>query len=323
MSIRFSLSFSCLLGIGLCFIASSIGCGGGGGLSPKPMVTNSSIAFVSTRDGAPEIYVMNPDGSQQTRVTTGIGTANNPSQSRDGRIVFNSTRDGNSEIYVVNRDGSGLQRLTNDGTTEAFEDVTPVFSPDGKTIAWASTRDNVDNATNIWLMDSDGKNQRQFVFNVTQTNGFATKGSDEPAWTSDGKRLAYVVIPKTDSPRASNAIQLKTLATGAVTTPDYSFGSGAHLRFNNDGKVIYSNSFSRTNGTFLSTYDFGSGAKAQVPVPQGAGTFNLSPDYSPNGQSIVYHVITDGQPAQIYRANAIGSDAAVLTTQGENYSPDW
>lgn len=324
MPFRFSLSTSYLWSIGFCLLASSAGCGGGSGLSPQPTNVSSSIAFISTRDGAPEIYTMNPDGSQQTRVTTGIGNANNPSQSRDGRIAFESNRDGNSEIYVVNRDGSGLQRLTNDMGAETFDDVQPAFSPDGKTIAWASTNGNSKNhTTNIWLMNSDGKNKRQFVFNTTPTNGLATIGSRDPAWTPDSKKLAYIVIPQTSSPLANNAIQLKTLATGEVTDPNYSFGSGSHLRFNNGRKIIYSSPFSRTNGAFLSTYDFNSGAMTQVPVPQNAETFNRSPDYSPEGQSIVWDAIIDKKPAQIYRANADGSVVTALTTQGENYSPDW
>ncbi len=75
------------------------------------------IAFTSGRDGNPEIYVMNADGSGQTNIT------NNPAQdsiqgdfswSPDGtKILFHTDRDGNVEVYVTDADGSNVVNLTN------------------------------------------------------------------------------------------------------------------------------------------------------------------------------------------------------------------
>ena len=62
----------------------------------------SKIAFISSRDGAFEIYVMNADGSGQTRLTNGLADNAWPSWSPDGpKIAFFSNRDGNYEIYVM------------------------------------------------------------------------------------------------------------------------------------------------------------------------------------------------------------------------------
>jgi Tol biopolymer transport system component len=58
-----------------------------------------------------DVYVMNPDGSGQQRLTRGGGSR--PQWSPDGRkIAFVSLRDGNNEIYVVNADGSGRRNVT-------------------------------------------------------------------------------------------------------------------------------------------------------------------------------------------------------------------
>ncbi|MGI8404868.1 MAG: TolB family protein [Thermomicrobiales bacterium] len=74
---------------------------------------NGKIAFVSTRDGNDEIYAMNADGTNQTRLTTNLATDKDPSWSPDGtRLAFTSSRDGNNEIYVMHADGSNAQRLT-------------------------------------------------------------------------------------------------------------------------------------------------------------------------------------------------------------------
>ena len=66
------------------------------------------IAFVSAPDRSQEIYVMNADGSPQTRLTNNLADDYSPAWSPDGRqIAFISDRDGNNEIYVMNADGSG------------------------------------------------------------------------------------------------------------------------------------------------------------------------------------------------------------------------
>jgi Tol biopolymer transport system component/protocatechuate 3,4-dioxygenase beta subunit len=88
------------------------------------------IAFFSFRDaygttdpGNSEIYVMNSDGSSQTRITYNPtidtnrpGADEDPTWSPDGRqIAFRSYRDGGIDIYVMNADGSGVTRLTFEG----------------------------------------------------------------------------------------------------------------------------------------------------------------------------------------------------------------
>ena len=71
------------------------------------------IAFGSERDGNLEIYVMNADGSNQTRLTHDANPDNSPTLSPDGsKIAFESERDGNREIYAMDADGSNQTRLT-------------------------------------------------------------------------------------------------------------------------------------------------------------------------------------------------------------------
>src|SRR5256714_15455441 len=55
----------------------------------------SRIAFVSYRDGNSEIYIMNADGSEPTRLTDNPASDVGPRLSPDGeRIAFTSNRDG-------------------------------------------------------------------------------------------------------------------------------------------------------------------------------------------------------------------------------------
>ena len=124
-------------------------------------------------DGLPSeaIYVMNRDGSDPRPIGAGAG----PRWSPDGkRIVFISARDGdpndqhyNREIYVMNADGSGVQRLTYNRSGDAG----PVWSPDGKQIAFHSDRDAESRNRNwgpnleIYVMNADGSQTRRLTFN--------------------------------------------------------------------------------------------------------------------------------------------------------------
>ncbi len=90
------------------------------------------------------------------------------------RIAFCSNRDGNFEIYVMNADGSAPLRLTNDPA----EDTSPVWSPDGRRIAF-ERRDERHCNESIWVMDEDGGNLARLA------TGW------DPAWSPDGSRIAW------------------------------------------------------------------------------------------------------------------------------------
>lgn len=78
------------------------------------------IAFTSARDGNNEIYVMNADGTGQTRLT------NDPAEDNQAvfvgdRIAFVSLRAGNPEIFLMNADGTGQTNITCNPARDAFE----------------------------------------------------------------------------------------------------------------------------------------------------------------------------------------------------------
>ncbi len=76
------------------------------------------MAFVSTRDGDKEIYVMNADGSGQMRLTADPGNDDSPFWSPDGsKIVFRSDRlrdccDPTSQVWMMSADGTGVANLS-------------------------------------------------------------------------------------------------------------------------------------------------------------------------------------------------------------------
>ena len=177
-------------------------------LATDPAISpdGSRVAYVSTRDGNPEIYVMDADGTNLQRVTNDPQADGRPVFTPDGAgLVFQSQRTVNGkpflQIYSVALDGSGLKALTTDSLNQ-----TPTVSPDGGTIAFASTRNkNAD----IWLMSRDGSNQRNFTKSPQQTES-------EPHFLRDGS-LAYVVERRDQTNRTVRQVMKVNLATGAST----------------------------------------------------------------------------------------------------------
>ncbi len=161
----------------------------------------SRIAFVSLRDGNPEIYVMDADGTNPTRITNDPQPDGRPVFTADGAgLVFQSQRAGKIGVYAAAVDGSGLRPLAADSTSQ-----TPTVSPDGGTVAYASVRNkNYD----IWLMGKDGAQQRAF----TKT---ADRNEMEPRFLRDGS-LAFLV-ERRESGRTVRQVVKADLATGVVT----------------------------------------------------------------------------------------------------------
>ncbi len=94
--------------------------------SPAWSPNGTTILFISGRDGSGDLYRMNPDGSNQVRVTTGYGHVLDPAWSPDSQqILFSSDVEGNFDIYSALANGRNVQRLT----THAAHDTAPAWSP--------------------------------------------------------------------------------------------------------------------------------------------------------------------------------------------------
>ena len=75
----------------------------------------TKLAFTSNRDGNPEIYLMNKDGSGLRRVTNNPAIDVSPTWSPTGtQLAWVSDRTGNPKIYIMNADGTGQRTLVGD-----------------------------------------------------------------------------------------------------------------------------------------------------------------------------------------------------------------
>jgi TolB protein len=151
------------------------------------------IAFMSGRDGNPEIYAMNVDGSNLRRLTNNQAGDSSPTWSPSGsQIAFTSDRTGKAQIYVMNSsDGSGVRRLT---VNESEADRPTWSPPPFNEIAYAaSTGPGYD----IKVLEVSTGQIRALTFG---------EGSNEgPAWAPGGRHLAFT------STRAGGRTQVFTI----------------------------------------------------------------------------------------------------------------
>ena len=139
------------------------------------------------------ITVMDTDGNNK-RLLTDEGA--HASWSPDGkRIAFVSGRNEKvSHIFVMDADGQNQIELTHDFVHKRL----PSWSPDGKRIAYVG--DNV-----IWVVDSDGANQRQLTNIITE---------EHPTWSPDSESIAFHSFKRDRGIR----IYMVDVTNGAVAT---------------------------------------------------------------------------------------------------------
>lgn len=286
--------------------------------SPAAVDPGSVSVFGEMKDikAGPVRPVGDTNVQQHTYVEQGYDA--DPSVDPTGAwLLFASTRDSDhANLYMQKVDGTAVVQLT----SEAADDASPVFSPDGKQIAFASTR-----AGNwqIFTMDVSGKNVTQITTGPMQ--------AIHPTWSPDGSRLAYCCLGSRSQQWELWTINLQSnekRMIGYGLFPSWSPGRDLD-------RIAFQKPRQRGSHWFsLWTVELVNGeATHPTEVVTSTNAAILSPTWNPDGTRLAFATVM--QPAQnigprakgrtdIWIVNADGTDRQRLTDgTGTNLMPFW
>jgi len=156
-----------------------------------------------------EIFSMNADGGDVRQHTRCKAVCTYGSFSPDGtKVLYRKVIrapgfdwelgniEKNSEIFVADIDGGNETNLSNNAAFDGW----PVYSPDGKHIAFASNRSGPARTGQIWLMNSDGGDLRQ----LSQ----GPWSHAQPAWSSDGQSIYAYQLSETEDAEFGSIVRI-------------------------------------------------------------------------------------------------------------------
>jgi len=281
----------------LTFTPSTTPAGGGGG----------KIAFASDRNGLPQIFTMNSDGSNPVQITTFTDGACQPDWSPDGsKIVFISPCKERKDIYK----GSGLFIAEADGTgvtpliSVPGGDYEPDWSPDGNRIAFTSLRDGI---SHIYLYDIQA--------NTATLLSAPTSNDRRPDWSPDGSKIVFETTRLGNSQvwvmndTGKGAREFANLNNGASYMPTWS-PSGQFISF-----------VQGTDQPWLTSREYGNSSAPEIKLQDLRSIWN--PQYSPDNFWFVFEYIQEGN-LDIYRMSSNGAMLTRLTEEeGADFNPAW
>jgi TolB protein len=306
---------------------------------PSAAGASGAVVFSSTRDGEPDIYAVNSDGTGLTQLTNDAGEDYSPIPSPDGQHILFYADD---VPTVINADGTGRHALrdcslepggwspdsrhfvcsayeegllildTVDGTVKPLADSgsKPVWSPDGRNVAFVDEN-------RLFIVPAAGGTRRRL--GILRVGEFAA-----PAWSPDSQRVAYI------SP--GNGLDVYTLWTIRADgsggrrvaqrvgedSPRWS-PDGSRIAFlrwlPHEGKAVYT---IRNDGTGVHRV-----------TSDRTGEYASAPAWSADGRLVLYSRarFRGAEEADIYAVRPGGRGGRALThpfpTGGTNSYPQW
>ena len=270
---------------------------------PKAPST-AKIMFGAYRGENRELYLMNPDGSEQVNITNNRADDISGTWSPTGeQILFASDRDQGEgwDLYLMDADGKNVQPVFE----KPEERRHPEWSPDGKQIAYTRT---VGGVGYVYIATSDGKNEERF----------AIGGS--PAWSPDGNELAFVVRV---APERLNIyiLNVRTRKQKHFFPPD-DISTAREPAWSPDGAKLafmWHQKRPQDEGEIYTLNRDGTSLQELVNHPEQGVT---APVWDPGGKGLVYSQDIGKRETHVFKIMLAGGPWERLTDVGFWNSPD-
>lgn len=272
-----------------------------------PGVGSTQIAFISSRTGNKELWVMDYDGANQHPLTRLGSISLTPRWSPDAsRIAFTCFAPANSivsaQICMYSFDTAKLVTFARYKGTNS----SPAWSTDGSQVMFSSS---MQGSPALYVSDSNGNRPKRLTYP-------SSGGDTSPAWNPrTGQTVAFVSdrggVPQLYMMNAdgTNTQKVDLPDMGYVIDPAWS-PNGQLLAF----------SWRRPSGNYdLYVMDVASRRLIELTRDQAR---NERPSWAPDGRHIVFESTRSGS-RQIWTMLADGSQPHQLTLQGHNESPNW
>ena len=181
---------------------------------------------------------------------------------------------------------------------EVFEKLTGIRGAFRTRIAYVVQKNGGSQPYEVRVADYDGYNQ--FIVNRS------SQPIMSPAWSPDGKRLAYVSFENRKS-----QLVVQDLGSGSRRVVASYPGHNGAPAFSPDGSKL---AFASSQDGYLNIYIMSSNGGAPYQLTRGAGN-NTEPSWSPDGNSILFTSDRGGSP-QVYRMDASGGNVSLIGGRG-------
>jgi Tol biopolymer transport system component len=223
-----------------------------------------------------------------------------------GKIAFSKVIGNNFDnwqIVVTDENGQNLVNLSNNNADNAY----PVWSPDGKYIAFISGKDG---NSEIYIMDADGSNQHRITNNPLIDSN--------PSFAPDGRSLIFTRTPK-DALGIIDNLNAKIFTVDIDGKNERFITNGMEAKWSPDGKKI---AFCKISGQWgINLMD----ADGRNQEDISGSLIDLDPFWSLDGRQIVFSSQRGNLGfTNIHKMDADGKNIVRLTQADEqDYSPIW
>ncbi|MXY99484.1 hypothetical protein F4Y93_02115 [Candidatus Poribacteria bacterium] len=278
--------------------------------------TTPKILFTSRRDGNLEVYMMNPDGSEQVNLTQHPATDLQAAWSPTGeQILFVSDRDGMRDLYVMDADGTNVQPVFKE-KTHVWR-TAPTWSPDSKQFAYQ--RKDWNRLKFGLYLGAFGKEDDEFIANY----GY-------PAWSPDssviagsvghqlGNRLMFLNVRtrEEEQPLPDEALLFQFDPSWSAVGDRLAFAGNRHPL-----PIILDRDLHRAWKDKQTIYIVNRDGTGLRQLVEEAGRHAQYPELSPDGSEVLY---TQGFAALfIFKVDVNSGIRTQLTRTGGDSGGDW